>query len=59
LRCSLEGDVLANAITVTDSAGNVSIHKGKSHSLSKLRIDPLISTIMAIRRQRTIAANSR
>ena len=40
---------IANAITVTDSAGNVSIHKGKSHSASKLRIDPLISTIMAIR----------
>ena len=40
---------IANAITVSDSAGNVSIHKGKSHSQSKLRIDPLISTIMAIR----------
>lgn len=40
---------IANAVTVTDSAGNVSIHKGKSHSTSKLRIDPLIAAIMAIR----------
>lgn len=40
---------IANAITVSDSAGNVSIYKGRSHSQSKLRIDPLISTIMAIR----------
>ena len=39
---------IANAITVTDSAGNVSIYKGKSNSASKLRIDPLISTIVAI-----------
>jgi phage terminase large subunit-like protein len=40
---------IANAVTVADCAGNVSIHKGKSHSTSKLRIDPLIAAIMAIR----------
>ena len=40
---------IANAVTVVDVAGNVSIHKGKSHSTAKLRIDPLIALIMAVR----------
>ena len=50
---------IANAVTVTDSAGNVSIHKGRSHSTSKLRIDPLIAAIMAIRPPVTAARDFR